>query len=229
MNKKTILFSLLTGALIFLSLGLNPPTTSYVFIETRFGAMKVELFEDTPKHKANFIKLAQDGFYNGTLFHRVIKGFMIQGGDPVSKSAKPGQRLGQGGPGYTIPSEISTDHLHYKGMLSAARKSDQVNPERASSGSQFYIVQGKKVDPSMIQKMEQQRNSKLPAGEQWFYSTQQVEKYANQGGTPHLDGAYTVFGQVIEGMEVVDIISNQQVDRNNRPLEDISMNVYIAE
>lgn len=188
-----------------------------VLIETEYGNIKVKLYDATPKHKENFLKLAKEGFYDGTLFHRVIPGFMVQGGDPDSKTAQAGQALGMGGPGYTIPAEIGAKH--YRGALAAARQPDQVNPERASSGSQFYIVQNGPVPEQQFNAMVQQTGIQ--------YTQEEREYYLKYGGTPFLDNQYTVFGQVVEGMEVVDKIASVQRNQSDRPLEDIKMKVKI--
>ncbi len=207
-------------AILSLLLGsCNQNSTTYALIETEFGNMKVELYNSTPKHKANFIKLANEGFYNDLLFHRVIPGFMIQGGDPDSKNAQQGQPLGQGGPGYTIDAEIG--EIHTRGALAAARLGDQANPERQSSGSQFYIVSGQKFDEAMLNQVEQQNGIQ--------YSPEQRKAYLEQGGYPPLDGAYTVFGQVVEGMEVIDKIAAARRDQMDRPLQDIRMKISIID
>lgn len=189
-----------------------------VQISTNYGDIKVKLYNETPKHRDNFIKLAEQGFYNGTLFHRIIREFMIQGGDPDSKTAQPGQMLGSGGPGYTIPAEIIPGFFHKKGVLSAARQGDQVNPKRESSGSQFYIVQGKKWSDEEL-KMFEARGLKL--------TPEQIEIYKTIGGTPHLDNSYTVFGEVIEGLDIVDKIAAAPTAPGDRPLEDIKMTVKV--
>ena len=193
----------------------QPPQDMVVLISTTYGDMKIQLYNDTPKHRDNFIKLAQKGFFDGTLFHRVIKGFMIQGGDPNSKDAGPNEMLGRGGPGYTIPAEINENHFHKKGALSAARLGDDINPKKESSGSQFYIVQGKKLSQAEI------------VGSGISMSPEQIRAYTTIGGTPHLDGNYTVFGEVIEGLDVVDKIANVQTARGDRPLEDIKITVKV--
>ncbi|MFW6249403.1 MAG: peptidylprolyl isomerase, partial [Bacteroidota bacterium] len=184
-----------------------------VSINTNYGEMVVELYNETPLHRDNFIKLVEDGFYNGLLFHRVINQFMIQGGDPESKNAAPGQMLGNGGPGYTIPAEINENLLHEKGALAAARLGDQVNPDKESSGSQFYIVQGQTYTNAELDTLEQKMGKTL--------SAKQRETYTSIGGTPHLDEGYTVFGKVISGMNIIDEIAVVQTDENNRPLEDV--------
>jgi len=192
-----------------------------VLIETGFGNIKAKLYDSTPEHRDNFIKLANEGFFDGTLFHRVIDGFMIQGGDPDSKTAKPGQPLGMGGPGYTLPAEIGAKH--YRGALSAARRGGPGNPEKRSSGSQFYIVQNGPVSPAQMGQMAQQLQSRGVT-----YSQAELDYYTSYGGTPFLDGDYTVFGMVTEGLEVVDKIAKVQKDKSDRPLEDISMKVSIV-
>ena len=173
------------------------------------------------------MKLAGEGFYDGTLFHRVISGFMAQGGDPQSVDAAPGARLGTGGPGYTIESEIDPAFIHVKGALAAARQGDQVNPQRRSSGSQFYIVQGRDVSPQMLQNVvNSKRGSML---QPYSYTPDQIAAYQELGGTPHLDMQYTVFGRVVEGLEVVDAICAVQTDRANRPNEDVDVTMEILQ
>lgn len=196
-------------------------TMTMVLISTSFGDMKAVLYDETPLHRDNFIKLVKEGFYNGTLFHRVIDGFMIQGGDPDSKTAKPNQMLGQGGPGYTIPAEFKQELIHKKGALAAARMGDNVNPQKASSGSQFYIAQGKRYTSEELN-MLQARMGKQ-------FNQTQKDAYTNEGGVPFLDYEYTVFGQVIEGLEVIDKIAKVQKDRYDRPIEDVKMTISIVE
>jgi cyclophilin family peptidyl-prolyl cis-trans isomerase len=186
-----------------------------VVIETEYGIMKVRLLDSTPQHKANFLKLVSEGFYNDLLFHRVIKGFMIQGGDPTSKDAPQGQPLGMGGPDYTIPAEIGTPH--FKGMLAMARKGDEVNPEKASSGSQFYIVHGTAVTEQDLVMYEAAKNI--------TYSPAQREKYLKLGGAPALDNEYTVFGEVVEGIEIIDKIAAMETGPMDRPVKDIRMKI----
>ena len=184
-------------------------------ISTEQGDMKITLLESTPKHTENFKKLVSEGFYNDLLFHRVIKGFMIQGGDPDSKGATALQPLGSGGPGYTIPAEIGTPH--FKGMLSAARLGGPSNPEKESSGSQFFIVQGGPVSDEELTAIEQNKGIK--------YTPAQREKYLKVGGSPMLDADYTVFGEVIEGLEVIDKIANVETDPRDRPVKDVKMTI----
>ena len=236
-------------------------------IETTAGDIVVKLYNETPQHRDNFIKLAKNGTYEGTLFHRVIKDFMIQAGDPDSKTAAKGQMLGSGDVGYTIPAEfVYPRYFHKKGALSAARQGDNVNPQKASSGCQFYIVTGKVYGDSTLLGMERQMNQmrlnnafnalaqahmkeiyKLRkagdqeglmnlqdsliaqaeaqvAGEPEFrFTPEQVKAYTTVGGTPHLDGEYTVFGEVLEGMDIVDKIQCVKTDRNDRPEEDVKI------
>lgn len=187
-----------------------------VTITTDFGKMRVILFDETPKHKENFIKLSKDKFYNDLLFHRIIKDFMIQGGDPNSRNAKPDEVLGKGDNGYKIPAEISPKLFHRKGALAAARDN---NPKKESSGCQFYIVEGKKWSKSDLDKQAARAARKLTDSQRKVYET--------EGGTPHLDGAYTVFGQVIDGLDIVDKISIQPKDERDRPDKDISMKVSV--
>lgn len=186
-------------------------------IETELGTMKVKLYNDTPLHKANFIKLAEEGFYDGTLFHRCMKGFMIQGGDPDSKGAAPNVMLGQGGPGYTIDAELG--HPHIKGALCAARLSDVENPEKKSSGSQFYIVDGKKQTVIDVKAQGGFKNITYPE--------ETIKLYTEVGGSPFLDMEYTVFGEVVEGLDVIEKIANMPTNPQNRPITDISMKVRI--
>ncbi len=188
-----------------------------VLIETTLGNIKVKLYDSTPEHKKNFLKLAKEGFLDSTLFHRVIPGFMIQGGDPDSKRAMPGQPLGMGGPGYTIPAEIGAKH--FRGALSAARQGDEVNPEKRSSGSQFYIVQNGPVPQQQLDQIIQAKGLQ--------YTPEERDYYLKVGGVAFLDGDYTVFGQVVEGLDVVDKIANAQRDPRDRPLQDISMKVKV--
>ena len=195
-----------------------------VLIETSFGELIVELSDSTPGHRDNFVKLVDDGFYDGLLFHRVIKDFMVQGGDPNSRDAKSGKRLGTGGPGYTIEAEIRPDHLHKKGALSAARQGDNVNPTKKSSGSQFYLVQGKPQSKNEMRKTQRRIQSKNPTFE---YTDEQLEEYATLGGTPFLDMDYTVFGYVIAGMDIIDSIAMVKTGRGDRPEEDVIMNMSI--
>lgn len=240
-----------------------------VLIETNYGNMVVLLFNETPKHRDNFIKLVNDGFYNDLLFHRVINEFMIQGGDPNSKNAKANQPLGGGGPGYTIDAEIVDGLYHQKGALAAARQGNNVNPERKSSGSQFYIVQGKTWNDSMIVQFEERQKyqhvrskamelynnrldeiKKLQAAgkidsisaieieimekaenevDEKLYTFNQKRRqiYSTVGGTPHLDGEYTVFGQVVEGLDVIDSIAQVKTNKQNRPLDDIKISMKL--
>ena len=238
-----------------------------VKIETTAGDIKVKLYNETPKHRDNFIKLVKDGMYEGTLFHRVIKDFMIQAGDPDSKNAPKGKMLGAGDVGYTIPAEfVYPKFFHKKGALSAARQGDNVNPKKESSGCQFYIVTGKVYNDSTLLSMESQMNEnkinvifntlaqkhmkeiykmrkandedglydlqeKLFAEAQemaakqpeFHFTPEQIEAYTTVGGTPHLDGEYTVFGEVVEGMDVVDKIQQAKTDRSDRPEEDVKI------
>ncbi len=242
-----------------------------VIIHTDLGDMVVVLYDETPKHKENFLKLAGEGYYDSLLFHRVIKDFMVQGGDPNSKNAKPGVQLGNGGPDYTIEAEFVPSYIHKKGALAAARQGDNVNPQKRSSGSQFYIVQGKTYNDAQLQQMNNSReqtriqdifsqfihrpensqylqqlieaqhanNQKAYADvineiepiimnehkndSSWMLTPEQCEIYKTVGGTPFLDTQYTVFGEVIEGLDVIDKIAAVQTDRSDRPVKDVKM------
>lgn len=235
-----------------------------VLIHTSLGDIEVLLYGDTPKHQENFLKLVKEGYYDGTLFHRVINEFMVQAGDPDSKNAAKGQHLGQGGPGYQIDAEfVYPKHFHKRGALAAARMGDQMNPERKSSGSQFYIVTGKTYSQGDLAGMEQQmkmgqmqgvfnriagehmdeirkmqqegdRDGLMKLQEQIIAQAEkevadvkltdaQKEAYTTIGGTPHLDNQYTVFGEVIKGMDVVEKIEKAQTDSADRPTDDIKI------
>lgn len=190
---------------------------SLVRIETTEGVIRVALSDDTPIHRDNFLKLASSGFYDGTLFHRCIKDFMIQGGDPDSRTAEPGVLLGDGDVEYSLPAEFCLPFLyHWRGALAAARESDDVNPERRSSGCQFYIVYGKKQAAADIKKFR-----RMFEEEGMEMTPQMADDYVMRGGTPHLDGKYTVFGEVVEGLNVVRKIMLLPTDKNDRPLQNV--------
>ena len=242
----------------------NMEKRTQVKIETTMGDIVVELYNETPKHRDNFIKLAKEGMYDSTLFHRVIRNFMIQAGDPDSKTAADTAQLGGGDVGYTVPAEFVPKFFHKKGALAAARMGDDVNPERASSGCQFYIVTGRKFREAQLLDMAAQKNNnrveeifnelarkhmkeiyKLrKAGnddalyelqdsleaqayalakeeEPFMFSAEQLAAYSTIGGAPHLDGAYTVFGQVLEGMETVEKIELTKTGKADRPVENV--------
>lgn len=270
-NKKSLaLFSIITAFLFGFSSFIVPNNDEkevLVLIQTNVGNIKVKLYNETPKHRDNFIKLVKEHYYDSILFHRCIQNFMIQGGDPDSKNAKPFVQLGEGGPGYTIPAEFNEKLFHKKGVLAAARESDLENLKQESSGSQFYIVQGKVFKDSLLKNVLAKRITKMKLFNEianreenknivlkyqtfvkaqkndsatfyynlidkkveaefqsvplYKFSDEQIQAYTTVGGTPHLDGSYTVFGEVIEGMNVVDIIAAQQTDENNRPKTDI--------
>ena len=242
-----------------------------VKIQTTLGDIIVRLYDETPQHRDNFVKLAKEGYYDGTLFHRVIKDFMIQGGDPDSKGAPAGKMLGVGGPDYTIEAEIKSGLYHKRGALAAARQGDEVNPERRSSGSQFYIVWGQvynegqlrqfskqmemqqmqavfnalaKEHHDEIMQMRRERNraglqelqEKLAAEAEAQVKAQgagmtdeQRAIYSTVGGPPHLDGQYTVFGEVEEGLDIVEMIQQSKTARGDRPVDDIEMRVMVME
>lgn len=190
----------------------------YVQITTDFGTMKVKLYNETPLHRDNFVKLVSEGFYDSLLFHRVIKGFMIQGGDPQSKNAAAGQMLGSGDVGYRIPAEFNDSLYHKKGVLAAARDN---NPEKASSGCQFYIVQGKPMIENELQMAE--RRSGKPMSEA------KRNDYKTIGGSAWLDGEYTVFGEVIEGLDVIDKIAAVPCGPMDRPASDVRMKMVLVD
>ncbi len=194
---------------------IDPPQDCLLSMETNYGTMTIRLYDGTPKHRDNFIKLAEQGYYDGLLFHRVIDGFMIQGGDPNSKNAKPGARLGTGGPGYTVPAEFTEEYAHVKGALAAARTGGPSNPKKASSGSQFYIVHGQKATSDVLESMETRKSI--------TYTEETKEAYINQGGTPFLDQDYTVFGIVVKGLDVVDKIAEVETDGSDRPKKDVKI------
>ncbi len=196
----------------------SPNYSPIVEVITEYGNIELQLYASTPKHRDNFVKLVKEGFYDSLLFHRVINDFMIQGGDPTSKGAAPDIMLGNGGPGYTIPAEFVDSLVHLKGALAAARMGDGVNPQKASSGSQFYIVEGQPVKPNMLDQM-QARNG-IP------YTEAQKKAYTTEGGTPHLDGGYTVFGRVISGMDVLEKIAAVPVV-GSRPTKDVMMKMRL--
>ncbi len=191
-----------------------------VKISTDYGIIKIKLYNETPKHRDNFLKLAREGFYNGTLFHRVINGFMIQGGDPDSKGAAAGRALGMGDVGYTVPAEFNKSLIHKKGALCAARTE---NPAKASSGCQFYIVQGKTYTDAEL--------DQLSARQAVPYTPEQREVYKTVGGTPFLDQGYTVYGEVISGLDVVDKIASVETNRSagDRPVKDVKMTVTVVQ
>ncbi|TAL49527.1 MAG: peptidylprolyl isomerase [Chitinophagaceae bacterium] len=189
-----------------------------VLLQTNYGDITIRLSDSTPLHRDNFLKLVKKKYYDSVLFHRVIKNFMIQSGDPDSKNAKPGQPLGNGSPGYTIPAEFRPSLFHKKGVIAAARLGDNLNPQKASSGSQFYIVQGKIFTDAGLDSIETQRlgGRKIPAGQRIVYKT--------IGGVPHLDQGYTVFGEVVKGIDIVDNIASVPTSKaqdRDRPLQDI--------
>ena len=248
-----------------------------ILLSTSYGNMTIKLFEETPLHSTNFLKLVKEGTYDSLLFHRVINAFMIQGGDPLSKRAKPGDSLGHGDLGYTVPAEFNEKLIHKKGRLCAARDGDDVNPKMASSASQFYIVMGRKRNIEELKKYEERINkarygrcarayinseqgkiyknaynrlkqanqpdsaaiinklieegvkTEYASTPEYKFNDYQVETYTKEGGTPHLDGTYTVFGEVVEGLDVIDKIAAAKTDKRDRPLEDIRMTIRLIE
>lgn len=266
MNKW--LFSVI---LILFGSACSDEQTTIIKMDTSLGKIRLRLYDETVIHKDNMLKLIREGYYNGVLFHRVIKDFMIQAGDPDSRGARTGMILGAKDCGYTLKAEILPGFFHKRGVLAAARESDNINPERNSSGSHFYIVQGKVFSEASLKEAVENINNKrylalfnrlkaLREGEITKYqiagdydhlmqinrelsdetkkkfeevklvlSEEQRKAYTTVGGTPHLDGEYTVFGEVIEGMEVVEKITNQEVDENYRPKKDVVINKIVIE
>lgn len=274
-NKYFLVTGIVVLILFFSFKPLTELNEKIITISTKFGDVKVKLYDKTPLHRDNFIKLISEKFFDDLLFHRVIKGFMIQGGDPDSRNAKSEVMLGNGGSGYNIPAEIIPGLFHKRGALAAARESDMINPKRESSGSQFYIVQGKVFTNQELDMIEANQNQALkkqvigkiltapenknmllkldslqksgnkeelnkfilsidPIVEKemakqgkFIFTPEQRKIYTSIGGAPHLDGAYTVFGEVIEGMNVIDSIANVKTDKNDRPLDDIKMQIKL--
>lgn len=275
-NSKALVFSVL---MLFFGLISRSQThcKETILIATSYGNIKIKLFEETPLHKKNFLKLVKQGFYDSLLFHRVINNFMIQGGDPDSKRANDTILLGNGDVGYWIPAEFNSKIFHKKGVLAAAREGDDINPKKESSGCQFYIVMGKKYDSIALQKAELRVNreivqkinylvgfsGKSPALKTYYnrlyaqgkedslkivtkqltdavskaeyqktkhytWSASQKKTYAELGGTPHLDNNYTIFGEVIEGLDIIDKIAGVKTDKNDRPKENIRMKISIV-
>ena len=200
--KKLILMTLLFAGLMCQA----QDKETVVVIETNYGTIKAKLYNDTPLHRDNFIKLINEGWYNGSPFHRVINKFMIQGGQNAD---------GRQDPGYTVPAEFRSNHFHKKGALCAARQADQVNPKKASSGSQFYIVQGKVYDDKALDMLEGRMGK--------VFSAKERQAYKTVGGTPFLDGEYTVYGEVTEGLEVVDKIAAVKTGRMDVPVEPVTI------
>lgn len=226
MKKFTLFTSIFTLMFFLINITViaqekNSANAKIVVISTHLGEIKLKLYDETPLHRDNFIKLVNEHYFDSTLFHRVINKFMIQGGDPDSRRAVAGAMLGNGGPNYTIPAEFIPALIHKKGVLAAAREGDMVNPQKASSGSQFYIVQGKVFTTEELDMLSKRMGKSFTA--------EQIKTYTTIGGTPHLDGSYTVFGEVISGWDVIDKIAAVATDQNNRPKEDIRMFVKFAE
>lgn len=261
------IFSISVFVLLFTSVLFAKENRAVLLFVTNKGNMTVELYNETPLHRDNFLKLVQRNFFDNTLFHRVIKDFMIQGGDPESKNAPKGRLLGNGGPGYEIDAEFVPTLIHKKGVLAAARNGDKMNPKHRSSGSQFYLVQGHIFSEEELNQREIRKNMKMRKSlivdakqkykikidslvqllktgkdtlalplfleeqnkridsiifEKGFHFTEQQKQfYTTIGGVPHLDGAYTVFGEITKGLEVVDTIANVATDKRDRPLEDV--------
>ena len=270
--RKLIIFVTIAFCIALISCGNTEKTEkeTIVLIKTNLGDIKIKLYEKTPQHKNNFIKLVNEGFYNGLLFHRVIKNFMIQGGDPNSKNASANKQLGAGSLDYTIPAEFIPEYYNKRGALAAARQGDRVNPQKRSSASQFFIVQGEiyrsgQLDTLLMVKNEnlkkqifgqeigkfsaelnelrQQNNqekfnriiaetraksdSLFEKSKKYYFTEEQREMYTTIGGYPSLDGDYTVFGEVIEGMDIVDKIASVETGQANRPLVDIRMEMEV--
>lgn len=215
MKKLSILAAMLVFAASVSYAQTSKPKTpaqkqTKILIETEFGNMTAVLYNETPQHRDNFLKLVKQGWYNGSIFHRVIKNFMIQGG---------GQENKMNDPGYKVPAEILPKYFHKKGALAAARQGDQVNPQKASSGSQFYIVQGQVLNDQQIEMFEKQTNKKI--------APERRAAYKSTGGTPHLDDQYTVFGEVVSGLEVIDKIAAVQTAAGDKPVKDVKMKITV--
>ena len=273
--NKNLIYACVLVTLTFTGIRGQTHSKETVIIETTFGTIRLKLFEETPLHKVNFLKLAGQHYFDSLLFHRVIYEFMIQGGDPLSRNAKPGDSLGHGDAGYLVPAEFNPAIIHRKGRLAAARDNDDVNPDQASSASQFYIVMGKVRTVEELKKTEEKINKRrynalwakfrtTPEGKSlesryktmvqqnrsdsaavvkaemdrvideayknkptFKFNDESVKVYTTVGGTPHLDGSYSVFGEVIEGQEIVDRIAAVKKDARDRPIEDIRMKIYI--
>ena len=219
MNIDFKKLSLLFCCMLFVAVAsAKTPKYHYVWIKTDKGDGLLKLYNETPKHRDNFVKLVKEEYYEGLMFHRVIHNFMVQGGDPDSRYAAQKQSLGEGGPAYKIPAEIQENLIHKKGTIGAARDN---NPAKQSSASQFYLVQGRVFTPAALDSLEQFRlkGNKL--------SAKQREVYSTVGGTPHLDGNYTVFGELLQGVEMVDKIAVVDTDERDRPLTDIRMSMKL--
>lgn len=282
LNMKQIISSIILCVLCAFNVHSTPAKNNQnvdsrvkVEVKTSMGDFVVALYDETPQHRDNFVKLAKEGYYDGVLFHRVINQFMVQAGDPSSKTADSTAVLGEGDPGYTLPAEfVYPKYFHKRGALAAARTADQVNPERRSSGSQFYVVTGRVYTPAMLEDMAQRladrqkqqifndmamqhvdsiramqaRNDMAGleslqkeliakteaqyASSPFAFTPEQQEAYSTVGGTPHLDGQYTVFGEVIEGYDVINKIQNVETGAHDRPLQDVkilSMHVIMPE
>jgi peptidylprolyl isomerase len=273
MKKMTtkFYFPILIFLILAFTCGNKPQTEGnsekMVLIKTKYGIMKVKLYNETPLHRDNFLKLTRNGFYNDLLFHRVIKDFMIQGGDPESKGASKQKQLGGGDVGYLVPSEMKSNLFHKKGALAAARTGDEINPEKKSSGCQFYIVQGRVYNEPTMNKLEEKQKTQAIQAEvnkisksrqkeiqrlmkeqkkdsveiikseiikqaeqqtdpdKYILSSEKRKAYTTIGGTPHLDGGYTVFGEVIEGLNIIDSIANVKTASGDRPLEDLKFQI----
>ena len=211
------LMALVAAALVGCS---QPSKPVKLVMHTTMGDIALVLYDQTPAHRDNFVALVEQNYFDSLLFHRVIEGFMIQGGDPDSRHAQPGQFLGEGGPDYTVEAEIRTPEIfHKRGVLAAAREGNDVNPERRSSASQFYIVWGVVHTPESLAR--QSERVEMRTGKPLRFTDEQYEAYTTIGGTPHLDGEYTVFGEVVAGLEVVEAIQKVATDANDRPLEDV--------
>ncbi|MBQ1213638.1 MAG: peptidylprolyl isomerase [Tidjanibacter sp.] len=219
MKSRVISFALAAVALLMTACN-KPAKPVNLVMHTSMGDIALVLYDQTPAHRDNFVALVEQNYFDSLLFHRVIEGFMIQGGDPDSRYAEPGQFLGEGGPNYTVEAEIRTPEIfHKRGVLAAAREGNDVNPERRSSASQFYIVWGVVHTPESLAR--QSERVEMRTGKPLRFTDEQYEAYTTIGGTPHLDGEYTVFGEVVAGLEVVEAIQKVATDANDRPLDDV--------
>lgn len=225
--KRTLF--LLAAVILMVSACNKTPKEPVVLIQTSMGDVRVKLYNDTPIHRDNFLKLVDEHFYDGILFHRVINEFMDQFGDPDSKTAAPGQPLGNNDVGYSIPAEILPNHIHKRGAMNAARQGNDVNPDRESCGSQFCLFMGHVFRPAELDSLVERVNNSWRADNPLVLTDEQREVYTTIGGSPHLDGEYTVFGEVLSGQDIVDAIAGVPTDSLDRPIDDVKIITMVRE